>query len=167
MNILDWAVLAFVAGSVLLGILRGGAKEVLGLGGLVGGLVFAFLGAPLLSPLLQDLIAAPTLRWLAAYVFIFIAVRVLAWSLGKLLAEIISAARLGAFDKVVGALYGVFRAVVITLTAAFLCMITRLPSTPLWQSSVAAPVAQRTVMILSVFLPQDIRRWIDPAAKFN
>ena len=165
MNVLDWAVLAFIAGSVLLGVLRGGAREVLGLGGWIGGLVFAFLGAPLFSPLLEDLIAAPTLRWLAAYVLIFIAVRLLAWSLGKLLAEIIAAARLGGFDKVVGALYGVFRAFVITMAVTFLCLTTRLPSTPLWQSSIAAPVAQQLALALSVFLPTDVRRWVSPSAK--
>lgn len=161
MNILDWAVLVFLAASILLGVLRGGAKEVLGLGGWIGGMVFAFLGAPLCAPLLQDLIAAPTLRWFAAYILIFIGVRLLAWGLGKLLAEIIAAARLGAFDKVVGAVYGVFRALVITVAVAFLCMMTRLPTTPIWQSSTAAPIVQKLVIALSVFLPLDVRRWVN------
>jgi membrane protein required for colicin V production len=162
MNILDWCVLAFLAASVLLGILRGGVKEVLGLGGWIGGLVFAFLGAPLIAPLLQDMIGAANLRWLVAFAIIFIAIRLVAWGLGKLLAEIIAAAHLGMFDKFVGSLFGVFRAVVITLIVAFLCMMTRLPGTPLWQSSTVAPIAQNLVIALSPFLPADAQRWIKP-----
>lgn len=160
MNILDWCVLAFLAASVLLGVLRGGVKEVLGLGGWIGGMVFAFLGAPLIAPLLQDVIAAANLRWVAAYILIFIAIRVLAWGLGKLLSEIIAAAKLGAFDKFLGALFGVFRAVVVTLFLAFLCMMTRMPGTPLWQSSTSAPILQNLVTALTPFLPADAQRWI-------
>jgi membrane protein required for colicin V production len=160
MNILDWCVLAFLAASVLLGVLRGGVKEVLGLGGWIGGLVFAFLGAPLIAPLLQDIIAAANLRWIAAYILIFIAIRVLAWGLGKLLSEIIAAAKLGAFDKLLGALFGIFRALVVTLFVAFLCMMTRMPGTPLWQSSTSAPIIQNLVIALTPFLPADAQRWI-------
>ncbi len=160
MNILDWCVLGFLAASVLLGILRGGTKEVLGLGGWIGGLVFAFLGAPLVSPLLQDWITAANPRWLAAFVLIYIAVRIVAWGLGKLLTEMIAAAKLGAFDKLIGAVFGVFRAVVITLVLAFLCMMTRIPSTPLWLSSTSAPIIQNVVIALTPFLPADAQRWI-------
>ena len=160
MNILDWCVLAFLVASVLLGVLRGGVKEVLGLGGWIGGMVFAFLGAPLIAPLLQDIIAAANLRWIAAYILIFIAIRVLAWGLGKLLSEIIAAAKLGAFDKFLGALFGVFRAVIVTLFVAFLCMMTRMPSTPLWQSSTSAPILQNLVIAFTPFLPTDAQRWI-------
>jgi membrane protein required for colicin V production len=159
-NILDWCVIAFLAGSVLLGLLRGGVKEVLGLGGWIGGMVFAFLGAPLIAPLLENVIASSNLRWLAAFIIIFIAIRLLAWSLGKLLAEIIAAAKLGAVDKLIGAIFGVFRAVVITLVVAFLCMMTRMPGTPLWQSSTSAPIIQNLVIALTPFLPVDAQRWI-------
>jgi membrane protein required for colicin V production len=162
MNILDWCVLAFLAASVLLGLLRGGVREVLGLGGWIGGLVFAFLGAPLIAPLLENVIASSNLRWTAAFIIIFIAVRVLAWGLGKLLAEIIAAAKLGAFDKLIGAIFGVFRAVVMTLFVAFLCMMTRMPSTPLWQSSTSAPIIQNLVIAFTPFLPADAQRWIKP-----
>jgi membrane protein required for colicin V production len=160
MNILDWCVLAFLAASLLLGVLRGGVKEVLGLGGWIGGMVFAFLGAPLIAPLLQDVIASGNLRWIAAYILIFIGIRVLAWGLGKLLSEIIAAAKLGTFDKLLGALFGIFRAVVVTLFVAFLCMMTRMPSTPLWQSATSAPIIQNLVIALTPFLPADAQRWI-------
>jgi membrane protein required for colicin V production len=160
MNILDWCVLAFLAASVLLGVLRGGVKEVLGLGGWIGGLVFALLGAPLIAPLLQDLISSPNMRWIAAFILIFISIRLLAWGLGKLLAEIIAAAKLGVFDKFIGALFGVFRAIVITLVITFLCMMTRMPGTPMWQSSTSAPIFQNLVIALTPFLPADAQRWI-------
>jgi membrane protein required for colicin V production len=145
---------------VLLGILRGGTKEVLSLGGWVGGLVLAFLAAPLVSPLLQDWIASANPRWLAAFVLIYVMVRIVAWGLGKLLTEMIAAAKLGAFDKLIGAVFGVFRAVVITLLVAFLCMMTRMPSTPLWLSSTSAPIIQNVVIALTPFLPADAQRWI-------
>lgn len=160
MNILDWSVLAFLAGSVLLSLLRGGVKEVLGLGGWIGGLVFAFLGAPLVAPLLQDWMANNNLRWLAAFIIVYVTIRLLAWGLGKLLSEMIAAAKLGAFDKLIGLLFGVFRAVVIVLVLTFLCMTTRMPSTLLWQSSTSAPILQNLVIALSPFLPADAQRWI-------
>jgi membrane protein required for colicin V production len=83
-----------------------------------------------------------------------------AWGLGKLLTEMIAAAKLGAFDKLIGAVFGVFRAVVITLLLAFLCMTTRMPSTPLWLNSTSAPIIQNVVIALTPFLPADAQRWI-------
>ena len=105
MNSLDWGVLALLLASMLLGFLRGGVREVLGLGGLIGGLVFAFLGAPLLAPVLVDVIASPNLRWAAGFGIIFIAIRIVAWGLGKLLTEVLRASKLGGFDKILGLLF--------------------------------------------------------------
>ncbi len=160
MNVLDWCVLGFLVASTLLGILRGGAKEVLGLGGWIGGLAFAFLGAPSVSPLLQDWIVPSNPRWMASFVLIYIAVRMVAWGLGKLLTELIAAAKLGSIDKTIGAMFGMFRAAVITVILAFACMMTRMPSTPLWLGSTTAPVIQNAVLALTPFLPADAQRWI-------
>ena len=160
MNVLDWSLLALFAGSILLGILRGGSKEVLGLGGWLGGLVLAFLGAPLLAPFLSGWILPATLRWLAAFIVIFIAVRLVAWGLGKVLSELIAAAKLGVFDKLIGFIFGTFRAAVIALIVTFLAMTTALPSTALWQMSASGTPLIQIVSALIPLLPPDIQRWV-------
>lgn len=160
MNVLDWCVVGFLAASVLLGLLRGGAKEVLSLGGWIGGLALAFFAAPWLSPLLIDWITPDNPRWLVAFIVIYFAVRLVAWGLGKLLAELITAAKLGFFDKLIGGLFGVLRGVVVTLVLTFACMMTRMPSTPVWLGSSIAPIAQKWVLTLTPFLPTDAQRWI-------
>ena len=131
----------------------------LGLGGWLGGLVLAFLGAPLLAPLLIDWIAPPTMRWLAAFVIIFIAVRLVAWGLGKLLAELVQVSSLGVFDKVVGLLFGLFRASALAIIITFLCMSTRITSTPLWQNALSSAHLTQIVSNLLPFLPADIQAW--------
>jgi membrane protein required for colicin V production len=167
MNIVDWCVLGFVAASMLLGILRGGTKEVLGLGGWVGGLIVAFFAAPLLAPLLESTIPASNLRWAAAFGILFIAVRLVAWGIGKLAAEIIVAAKLGFLDRLLGAFFGVFRAVVVSLVVAFLCMMTAIPSTTTWQGSTIAPIAKNVVIALTPYLPAHAQRWIEANPKLE
>lgn len=159
MNVLDWCVLGFLLASCLLGVLRGAAKEVVGLGGWLGGLVLAFFLSPLLAPLLVDWIAVANLRWLASFTIIFISVRLLAWGLGMLMAELIAAAKLSSLDKAIGLLFGAVRGLVVLFIAASLAMMTRLPQTPLWQVSTLVPWIEQGVTVVKPFLPHDVQQW--------
>ena len=161
MNILDWGVLALFVLSILLGYLRGGIKEVLGLGGWLGGLVLAFLGAPLLAPFLTEWILPATLRWVAAYIIIFIAVRLVAWGLGKVLAELVLATKLGIFDKLLGLVFGGVRAVVLSLFITVLCIAVMIPRTSVWQASSSGAHLVRIVATLVPFFPAAYQSYIN------
>ena len=88
-----------------------------------------------------------------------------AWGLGKVLSELIAAAKLGVFDKLIGLIFGMFRAATISVLVTFLCMTTKLPSTPLWQVSASGGHLLNIVSALVPLLPADIQKWVQPQLK--
>ena len=160
MNALDWTVLGIIALSCAIGGFRGAVREIVGLGGWLGAIVIAWLVSPVFAPLLIDLIANESLRWLAAYILIFIAVRICAWGLGTLAKEIIQAAHLGGLDRFAGALFGILRGAFFVLMLAMGAMMTRMPSTTLWQQASSKQLLEKSVTTAAVFLPKDAQKWI-------
>jgi len=153
MTWIDYAVLVVTAISVVWGAWRGLVREVISL----GGWVMAFLAANLLAgPLgeaLPESIARPELRVLLAFVGIFIVTLAVSTLVGVLLARLLKAAGLDGLDRVLGALFGVARALLILLAFALLAGLTRLPGDPAWTQSVSGPLLMRAAMAAKPWLP--------------
>jgi membrane protein required for colicin V production len=153
MTWIDYAVLAVTAISVMWGAWRGLVREVISL----GGWVMAFLAANLLAgPLgeaLPESIARPELRVLLAFVGIFILTLAVSTLAGVLLARLLKAAGLDGLDRVLGALFGVARALLILLALALVAGLTRLPGDPAWTQSVCGPLLVQAATAVKPWLP--------------
>ncbi len=126
--IVDILVLAVLLISALIAFLRGFIREVLTITGVVGGLAAAYIGGPLLSPLMRGWlgveegveperlfgilpfdIVADTL----SYGVIFIIVVVLLSVLSHFLAETAKSIGLGAVDRTLGFIFGLLRGIIL------------------------------------------------------
>jgi membrane protein required for colicin V production len=75
---------------------------------------------------------------------------------GLLLSKIVKAVGLGGVDRLLGALFGVARGLLIVLAAAVLAGLTSAPRQPFWKDSASAPLLARAVGALKPLLPQTL-----------
>jgi membrane protein required for colicin V production len=154
MTWLDYAVIGVFAVSVALGAWRGLVREVLS----ILGWVIAFLAANLLAgplgPEMPHAIPSPELRVAAAYVGVFVASLVVTGLVGLLLSKIVKAVGLGGVDRLLGALFGAARGLLIVVVAALLAGLTGAPRQPFWRQSASGPLLVQVALALKPLLPQ-------------
>ncbi len=117
MNWVDWAVLAVVVVSALLGMARGFVREVLGLGAWVGAAAIAFAGFGSLLPLVESRIDDPNFAVPVAFGAIFIVALIILSLLANLLARLVRGSTLASLDHALGAVFGVARGAVLLIAA--------------------------------------------------
>lgn len=153
MTWLDYAVFGVFAVSVVWGAWRGLVREVIA----ILGWVIAFLAANLFAgpfgEAMPQAIPTPELRVAAAFVAIFIAALVLTALLGLLLSKIVNAVGLGGLDRLLGALFGAARGLLIVLAAALLAGLTSAPRQPFWRDSASGETMARAALALRPWLP--------------
>lgn len=154
MTWLDYAVIGVFAASLVLGVWRGLVREVIS----VLGWVIAFLAANLLAgplgPAMPQMIPSPELRVAAAYLAVFVSSLVVTSLVGLLLSKIVKAVGLGGVDRLLGALFGAARGLLIVLAVALLAGLTSAPRQPFWRDSVSGPLLVQAAQALKPLLPQ-------------
>ena len=124
----DWILIAALAASMLLGALRGLVYEVLS----VMGWIAAFLLAQWFSPDVAEKLpmqnSGEALRYAAAFVLVFIASVFLAGLISALMKKIISVVGLRPVDRMMGAIFGLFRGLILLLALSVVCLLYTSPS---------------------------------------
>ncbi|MFZ5655384.1 MAG: CvpA family protein [Pseudomonadota bacterium] len=141
MNSADWIIVAIVAGSALISLVRGFVREALSLLAWVVAFAMAMLFHPALAGLLTDAIETPSLRLITAWLAIFLAVLLAMGLVNFLLSRLVRASGLSGTDRFLGSLFGAARGLVVVL--ALLIAIPQLvPVTrdSWWQESTLIPV---------------------------
>lgn len=156
MNPIDWVIVAVVALSVLLGVLRGFVREVMSLAGWVVGIWLAITQATALGRLLPMDLPWPGARTaLAALAIVLgcvVAAAIIAWIIGKFL----SAVKLSGTDRFIGALFGLLRAMLVVVLAVFFAGRTALAQQPLWRDSILLPHVEAAVRLAAPLLPPPV-----------
>lgn len=150
---LDWAMLAVLAISVLVGLWRGLVYELLSLAGwLVAWFVAQRWGAGLTESLPLGMPGSAS-RAGVSFAVVFIATLIV-WSLlAKLVRMLISATPLQLFDRVLGAGFGLLRGLLILLVAATLLALTPYSKAPWWQASRGAAWLGQAAEVLRPLWP--------------
>jgi len=153
MTWLDYAVLGVMGVSVVWGAWRGLVREVVA----VIGWVLAFFLANLLSPSLANALPepmrSPELRFIAAFVGLFIATLAVTTIAGLLISKLVKAAGLSGLDRMLGSAFGAARGALIVLMFALFAGLTALPQRPLWRDSVSGQPLSRAVLAVRGWLP--------------
>jgi membrane protein required for colicin V production len=131
----DWAFIALLAVSVGVGLWRGLVLEVLSLLGWVAAYVGAQWFAPEIAPQLPVGRAGSALNHAAGFVVVFVVVLVVWALLARLLRFVIHATPLGAVDRVLGATFGLARALVVMLAITTVVLLTSLAQSQAWRDS--------------------------------
>src|SRR5882724_4727709 len=115
MTSFDYAVIALVGLSLLIGLLRGAVKEVFSLAGWVVAILLANRFAAELALLMKPMLDNPPLAMISAYILIVLGCLLVATLLKLAASELIKAVGLGAVDRLLGVLVGAARGVLIVL----------------------------------------------------
>jgi membrane protein required for colicin V production len=156
MTWLDYAVIGVFAVSLVLGAWRGIVREVISILGWVIAFLAANLFAGPLGPVMPQAIPSPELRVAVAYVAVFVASLIVTSLAGLLLSKIVGAVGLGGLDRMLGALFGAARGVLIVLAAAVVAGLTSAPRESYWRDSVSGPLLGQAAVALKPLLPQTL-----------
>ncbi len=153
MTVFDYAVLAVVAASILLGAWRGLASEVLALLAWLA----AFLAARALAPEAGQLFAGwlrePALQIAAAFAVIVVSVLVAAALFRLVLSKLLRAVGLGPLDRFLGAVFGIARGALVVFLCVLVGGVTPLPQQVWWRQSWLGPPLETAVLAARPWLP--------------
>jgi membrane protein required for colicin V production len=152
----DYAALAVLAVSLLIGVWRGFAREVFALGGWIAAFAAAMLLAGEAGALLPAAWGTPFGRSVAAGVVIFLVVLIACGLAGMLLAKVLRAAGLGLADRTFGGVFGFARGALICVIGVLLGGLTTLPREPFWREAALSGPLETMVVAAKPYLPAEL-----------
>ena len=160
MTAFDYVVLAILAASIIISVLRGLVKEILSLAAWIAAFVIATRYATDLAALLPDAIPAGTIRLIAGFAILFVATLLLGALVNLAIAHIIAASGLKVVDRGLGGLFGLARGIVIVVTLVILAGLTELPRQSVWRDALLSPMAESAVRTVKPWLPDEWARHV-------
>lgn len=161
MNAFDWTIIAVVGLSMLFAFFRGVTRELIALVAWVLGFIAAVALTPLLGGMLPEFGNNPVLRYLIAFVVVFIGCLVLGALIAWPLASVIYKAGLGFVDRFLGAIFGIARGTVLVMAFFLVAGLTTLPRLVWWQNAALAPPLAAAAMSLKPWLPPEWAEGLD------
>lgn len=160
MPILDWIFLAVLCLSTVVGIWRGLVYEILSVLNWIAAFVLAQWFAPMAAQWLPMAGASEVVRYAAGFVLVFVVSLFAGGLLAHLIRKLVAAVGLRPVDRVLGAVFGLLRGVVILLVLTVLVGMTPLAKGPWWQESTGAYVATVALQGLKPVLPQEFGKYL-------
>lgn len=160
LSTLDWLCVGVLLASMLVGAWRGLVVEVLSLVSWAAAFVLAQWWAPDVAAKLPMAGAGEQVRYAAGFVLVFVATLFAGALIGFVISKLLSVVGLGAINRLLGALFGVLRGVILILAATVVVGMTPWKSSPEWQASVAAHWAATALATLKPMLPQEFGKYL-------
>ena len=160
MTLFDHAVVTLIGFSVLLGVIRGFAREVIALASWGVAVVVASVYGGEAAPLLARQIPDESWRVLAAFVAVFFVVLIVMSLIGSITSRLIKSAGLGVEDRVLGSLFGLARGLLVVVVLVLLAGLTALPRQRVWKDAMLAAPLEKLAVIVKQWLPQDWAKYI-------
>ncbi|MFZ2300981.1 MAG: CvpA family protein [Gallionella sp.] len=154
----DFAVIAILLVSLLVGLWRGLVYEVLSLVGWPVAFILSKLFAGDISPMMPG--EQETIRIALAYAAVFIVVLIVWGVLAWMLSKLVKAAGLSWLDRMMGMLFGVLRGVLVILVLVWLAGLTHIPEQPFWRAAKTSRAAEDVALLTKAWLPDSIARRI-------
>lgn len=160
MTVFDYAVLAIVSASILLGTWRGLVSEILALAAWVAALLTGRALAPEMAPRFGEWIREPALQYAAAFAVIVVAVLMAIALLRIALSKLLRAVGLGPLDRFLGAVFGIARGGLVVLLCVLIGGLTVLPQQAWWRQAWLAPPLETAVLATKPWLPDAVAKRI-------
>ena len=154
MAVLDWVVVALLAGSVLLGLWRGLVYEVLSVLNWIAAFLLAQWLAPRAAAMMPLSRAGESIQYAAGFVVVFIAALFAGGLLAWLTSKLVAAVGLRPVDRLLGGMFGVVRGVVAVLALAVVVHLAGLAGGVWWTESRTAGVAAAALRGLKPVVPE-------------
>ena len=152
----DYAVLAVLAISAVIGIWRGLVREVFALAGWIAAVVVALLFAGEVATLMPASFATLVVRTFIAAVGLFVLVLITVSIAGLIVAKAVRAAGLALADRTLGGVFGFARGILILLILVLVAGFTALPMQPFWREAKLAGPFETAAIAVKPFLPREL-----------
>ena len=132
---MDWVLVSALLISILIGVIRGFTREVLGLASWLVALAAALILAPAVAPMLEGKISVPSLRIAASYAIVFVVGLVIGGIVTAIVSSLVRKSPLSGVDRMVGGGFGAVRGVLIAVMMVWLVGMTPARQDPWWGQS--------------------------------
>lgn len=157
----DYAILATIAISLLVGALRGFIKEVFSLVVWAAAFVVAYRFAGDVAILMETQVSLPSARTAIGFIGLFIVVLVIGGLANYLLGKLVESTGLTGTDRLLGGVFGLARGVVLVVVALLAAGFTPLPADPWWKESKLIGSFMPLVAWSTGFLPASVSEHVD------
>jgi membrane protein required for colicin V production len=159
MTAFDLMVIGVVGLSTVLAFMRGFVRVFVSLAAWIVAVVGAVRYSEVIGGMLPDFGETQgTTRYVAAFALILIGVLIVGGLVGYLLSRLVRSVGLGFLDRIVGAIFGLARGLLIAVLFVLFAGLTTLPRTDWWQNSVTSPALTAAALTLRPWLP---RAWAE------
>ena len=157
----DYAILAIIAISMLVGLLRGFIKEVFSLVVWAAAFVVAYRFAGDVAVLMEEQVSLPSARTAIGFIGLFVVVLVIGGLANYLLGKLVESTGLSGTDRLLGGLFGVARGAALVVAAILVAGFTPLPADPWWKESRLIGSFMPLVAWSAEFLPASVSEHVD------
>ena len=161
MNWPDYAILAIVAISILVGALRGFIREVFSLLVWAAAFLVAYYFAGDVAALMEGAVTLPSARIAMGFTGLFISVLLVGGLINYLLGRLVETTGLSGTDRLLGGVFGAARGLALVLVLLLVAGLTPLPADPWWQESRTIARLMPLVDWAASFLPESISEYLD------
>lgn len=156
MNEVDWLIAALLGLSTIVGLMRGIVREILAIVGWVVAIILVMRFSTMLGEVIPFESLHLGIRTVIAAILIIVATLFTMGMLGRILGHALSAAKITFEDRTLGALFGLFRGVVIVCAFVFLFSMTSMVRSGLWRNSILIVPAEKVIDMSMPFMPEKI-----------
>lgn len=155
-NWIDYTIIAIIALSVLISVMRGFVREVISLVIWVAAIAVSFIFYRYIANLMVNIIHSDEVRLIVSFVGLFLATLVLGMLINYLIGQLVANTGLSGTDRVLGIIFGIARGILVVVLMMVLVGLTPFAKESSWQESVLIPHFQPLESWLSNFLPDSM-----------
>jgi membrane protein required for colicin V production len=161
----DWALLAILVASIVIGIVRGFTREFFGLISWIVAIVAAVFLAPTAHDWLGSAVSTPSLRIAASYAVVFFGFLVLGAVVTAVVGSLVQKSGLTGVDRTIGGGFGLIRGVLIGVVLVWIIGLTPARRDPWWKESALIPPLEWLADGFRSVLPEKWQRYATPTAE--
>ncbi|MDO9394437.1 MAG: CvpA family protein [Methylotenera sp.] len=160
MTSFDYIVLAIIGLSIILSVMRGFFREALSILGWIAAFVVAKTYVNQILPMMPVNIPTESLRILAAFLVLFLATLLVSSLLAIALSAIFKKIGLGWLNRLLGAVFGLARGMLIVCILVFLAGLTDMPKDARWRNAMFSAPIEALVISMLPWLPISIAKHV-------
>jgi len=157
---LDWAVIAIITLSTLIGLIRGFVKEALSLAIWAAAFILATRYRSEVASFFEN-VSPEILRIGLGFLLVFFAVLIIGGIISYGINHMLRLSGFGWLDRLLGVFFGLLRGSLMVAVAVIMIKATPLVATTVWKDSVLVPKFQKAAEWLENYLPADWKQQIE------
>ncbi|MGD8346826.1 MAG: CvpA family protein [Lysobacterales bacterium] len=157
----DYAIIALIGLSVLVGVFRGFIKEVFSLFVWAAAFLVAYHFSGDVAQLMEQAVTLPSARLAMGFAGLFIAVLLVGGLINYLLGKLVQSTGLSGTDRLLGGVFGAARGLALVVVLLLVSGFTPIPADPWWKESATIERLMPLVEWSADLLPDNVAEYLD------